>query len=158
MIYRGERDKQMRDADKLTARQQRFIDHYLENGGNSAAAAREAGYAEGSAKVTGCRLLTKANLKQTIEGKRTEMSQNSEDRRAKWISHLEHLALSAKRESDQLRAVETLIKAEGWAQPEKSEVVTFAGNFLADLSLDEPIDEVKAQDPGLKPIEINDLH
>jgi hypothetical protein len=158
MIYRGERDKQMRDADKLTARQQRFIDHYLENGGNSAAAAREAGYAEGSAKVTGCRLLTKANLKQTIEGKRTEMSQNSEDRRAKWISHLEHLALSAKRESDQLRAVETLIKAEGWAQPEKSEVVTFAGNFLADLSLDEPIDEVKVQDPGLKPIEINDLH
>lgn len=148
----------MRDDKKLTARQERFIDHYLENGGNSAAAAREAGYAEGSAKVTGCRLLTKANLKQTIEGKRTEMSQNSEDRRAKWISHLEHLALSAKRESDQLRAVETLIKAEGWAQPEKSEVVTFAGNFLADLSLDEPIDEVKVQDPGLKPIEINDLH
>lgn len=148
----------MRDDKKLTARQERFIDHYLENGGNSAAAAREAGYAEGSAKVTGCRLLTKANLKQTIEGKRTEMSQNSEDRRAKWISHLEHLALSAKRESDQLRAVETLIKAEGWAQPEKSEVVTFAGNFLADLSLDEPIDEVEAQDPGLKPIEINDLH
>lgn len=148
----------MRDDKKLTARQERFIDHYLENGGNSAAAARQAGYAEGSAKVTGCRLLTKANLKQTIEGKRTEMSQNSEDRRAKWISHLEHLALSAKRESDQLRAVETLIKAEGWAQPEKSEVVTFAGNFLADLSLDEPIDEVKVQDPGLKPIEINDLH
>ena len=148
----------MRDDKKLTARQERFIDHYLENGGNSAAAAREAGYAEGSAKVTGCRLLTKANLKQTIEGKRTEMSQNSEDRRAKLISHLEHLALSAKRESDQLRAVETLIKAEGWAQPEKSEVVTFAGNFLADLSLDEPIDEVKVQDPGLKPIEINDLH
>jgi phage terminase small subunit len=148
----------VRDDKKLTARQERFIDHYLENGGNSAAAAREAGYAEGSAKVTGCRLLTKANLKQTIEGKRTEMSQNSEDRRAKWISHLEHLALSAKRESDQLRAVETLIKAEGWAQPEKSEVVTFAGNFLADLSLDEPIDEVKVQDPGLKPIEINDLH
>ena len=86
------------------------------------------------------------------------MSQNSEDRRAKWISHLEHLALSAKRESDQLRAVETLIKAEGWAQPEKSEVVTFAGNFLADLSLDEPIEEVKAQDPGPKPLEINDLH
>jgi phage terminase small subunit len=148
----------VRDDKKLTARQERFIDHYLENGGNSAAAARQAGYAEGSAKVTGCRLLTKANLKQTIEGKRTEMSQNSEDRRAKWISHLEHLALSAKRESDQLRAVETLIKAEGWAQPEKSEVVTFAGNFLADLSLDEPIDEVKVQDPGLKPIEINDLH
>jgi phage terminase small subunit len=148
----------VRDDKKLTARQERFIDHYLENGGNSAAAAREAGYAEGSAKVTGCRLLTKANLKQTIEGKRTEMSQNSEDRRAKWISHLEHLALSAKRESDQLRAVETLIKAEGWAQPEKSEVVTFAGNFLADLSLDEPIEEVKAQDPGPKPLEINDLH
>jgi phage terminase small subunit len=148
----------VRDDKKLTARQERFIDHYLENGGNSAAAARQAGYAEGSAKVTGCRLLTKANLKQTIEGKRTEMSQNSEDRRAKWISHLEHLALSAKRESDQLRAVETLIKAEGWAQPEKSEVVTYSGNFLADLSLDEPIDEVEAQDPGLKPIEINDLH
>ena len=148
----------MRETDKLTARQERFVDHYLENGGNSAAAAREAGYAEGSAKVTGCRLLTKANLKQTIEGKRHEMSQNSEDRRAKWISHLEHLALSAERESDQLRAVETLIKAEGWAQPDKTEVTTYSGNFLADLSLDEPIDEVKVLEPGSKAIEINDLH
>ena len=148
----------MRDDKKLTARQERFIDHYLENGGNSAAAARQAGYAEGSAKVTGCRLLTKANLKQTIEGKRTEMSQKTTDRRRKYILHLEHLALSAKKEADQLRAVETLIKAEGWAQPDKTEVTTYSGNFLADLSLDEPIDEVEAQDPGLKPIEINDLH
>ena len=155
MIYRGERDKQMRDTDKLTPRQERFVDHYLENGGNSAAAAREAGYAEGSAKVTGCRLLTKANLKQTIEGKRHEMSQNSEDRSQKWISHLEHLALSAERESDQLRAVETLIKAEGWAQPEKTEVTTFAGNFLADLDLG---DEVEPLGPGSKPIENKDLH
>lgn len=145
----------MRDDEKLTPRQERFVDHYLENGGNSAAAAREAGYAEGSAKVTGCRLLTKANLKQTIEGKRHEMSQNSEDRRAKWISHLEHLALSAEKESDQLRAVETLIKAEGWAQPEKSEVTTYSGNFLADLDLG---DEVEPLNPGINSIENKDLH
>jgi len=145
----------VRDDEKLTPRQERFVDHYLENGGNSAAAAREAGYAEGSAKVTGCRLLTKANLKQTIEGKRHEMSQNSEDRRAKWISHLEHLALSAEKESDQLRAVETLIKAEGWAQPEKSEVTTYSGNFLADLDLG---DEVEPLNPGINSIENKDLH
>jgi len=155
---RGERDKQMRDDQRLTAKQERFIECYLSNGMNGAAAAREAGYSERTAKEQGYENLTKPHLKQAIDRKRHEMSEETTDRRQKWISHLEHLALSAERESDQLRAVETLIKAEGWAQPDKTEVTTYSGNFLADLSLDEPIDEVKVLEPGSKPIEINDLH
>ena len=145
----------MRDEDKLTAKQERFIECYLSNGMNGAAAAREAGYSERTAKEQGYENLTKPHLKQAIDRKRQEMSENSEDRRRKYISHLERLALSAERESDQLRAVETLIKAEGWAQPEKSEVTTFAGNFLADLDLG---DEVEPLGPGSKPIENKDLH
>ena len=158
MIYRGERDKQMRDDQRLTAKQERFIECYLSNGMNGAAAAREAGYSEHTARETAYENLTKPHIKSAIDSKRHEMSEETTDRRRKYILHLEHLALSAEKESDQLRAVETLIKAEGWAAAEKSEVVTFSGNFLADLDLDEPIDEVKAQDPGSKPIEINDLH
>jgi len=145
----------VRDEDKLTAKQERFIECYLSNGMNGAAAAREAGYSERTAKEQGYENLTKPHLKQAIDRKRQEMSENSEDRRRKYISHLERLALSAERESDQLRAVETLIKAEGWAQPEKSEVTTFAGNFLADLDLG---DEVEPLGPGSKPIENKDLH
>jgi phage terminase small subunit len=122
---------------------------------NGAAAAREAGYSERTAKEQGYENLTKPHLKQAIDRKRQEMSENSEDRRQKWISHLEHLALTAERESDQLRAVETLIKAEGWAQPEKSEVTTYAGNFLADLDLG---DEVEPLNPGSNPLENKDLH
>lgn len=145
----------MRETDKLTAKQERFIECYLSNGMNGAAAAREAGYSERTAKEQGYENLTKPHLKQAIDRKRQEMSENSEDRRQKWISHLEHLALTAERESDQLRAVETLIKAEGWAQPEKSEVTTYAGNFLADLDLG---DEVEPLNPGSNSLENKDLH
>lgn len=49
----------------LTGRQAAFCEAYADNG-NAAAAARQAGYAAGSAKVTGSRLLTKANVLERI--------------------------------------------------------------------------------------------
>lgn len=76
------------------------------------------------------------------------MSRESEERRARWIAHLEHLAAGAEKESDQLRAVEQLFKAEGWSAPEKQEVTSFSGTFLADLDLEE----------DAEPLQINDLH
>jgi phage terminase small subunit len=53
----------------LTGRQAAFCDSYADLG-NAAAAARQAGYAAGSAKVTGSRLLTNANVLARIEALR----------------------------------------------------------------------------------------
>lgn len=137
----------MSEDRKLTERQRRFIDEYMACG-NGAEAARRAGYSEGIAKVQASENLTKQNIKAEIERRRREMSEDSEDRRAKWISALEALASSADKDADKLRAIEGLFKAEGWLAPEKSEVVALNGAFLAEIDLD---DEEN-------PPDINDLH
>ena len=49
--------------DIVTERQRSFADAYLETG-NAAEAARRAGYAEGSARQTGGKILTKSDVKQ----------------------------------------------------------------------------------------------
>ena len=76
------------------------------------------------------------------------MSEESEDRRAKWITALEALASGADKDADKLRAIEGLFKAEGWLAPDKSEVVAINGAFLAEIDLD---DEEN-------PPDFNDLH
>lgn len=57
----------------LTAKQQRFADEYLIDC-NATQAAIRAGYAPESAKVTGARLLTNANLKAYIDTRLAEIS------------------------------------------------------------------------------------
>ena len=137
----------MSEDRKLTERQRRFIDEYMACG-NGAEAARRAGYSEGIAKVQASENLTKQNVKAEIERRRQQMSEESEDRRAKWILALEQLASSADKDADKLRAIEGLFKAEGWLAPEKSEVVALNGAFLADIDLEEEEN----------PPDINDLH
>ena len=132
---------------KLTERQRRFIDEYMACG-NGAEAARRAGYSEGIARVQASENLTKQNIKAEIERRTREMSEESEDRRAKWILRLEGLADDADKDADKLRAIEGLFKAEGWLAPDKAEVVSINGAFLAEIDLD---DEEN-------PPDINDLH
>lgn len=132
---------------KLTERQRRFVDEYMACG-NGAEAARRAGYSEGIAKVQASENLTKQNVKAEIDRRRQELSEESEDRRAKWISRLEALAIDAEKDADKLRAIEGLFKAEGWLAPDKAEVVSFSGSFLAEIDLEE--DE--------NPIDFSDLH
>lgn len=55
----------------LTVRQQRFVDAYVLSG-NASDAAREAGYSEGSAKVTASRLLTKPNVSSALAARQAE--------------------------------------------------------------------------------------
>lgn len=50
-----------------TELQQRFAEAYVENGGNGAAAAREAGYAESSAAQEAARLLKNKNVLEAIK-------------------------------------------------------------------------------------------
>ena len=100
-------------------------------------------------------LLENISVKAAIEAIRANMSKESEDRRAEWIEQLEQLGKLADKDSDRLRAIETLFKAEGWVAPEKQEIVQFNGAFLADLDLEEPeIEELLAVNPS----DINDLH
>lgn len=132
---------------KLTERQRRFVEEYMASG-NGADACRRAGYSEKVARVQAVENLAKPNIKAEIERRTREMSEDSEDRRAKWISRLEALAIDAEKDADKLRAIEGLFKAEGWLAPEKSEVVALNGAFLAEIDLED--DE--------NPPDINDLH
>lgn len=68
-------------ADKLSARQQRFVDEYLVDL-NATQAAIRAGYAERGARVQGCRLLAQPNVDAAIQRgaakrqRRTEIDQD----------------------------------------------------------------------------------
>ena len=135
---------------KLTERQRRFVEEYMACG-NGTEACRRAGYSQNSETVLRVQAhenLAKPNIKAEIDRRRQEMSEDSEDRRAKWISRLEALAIDAEKDADKLRAIEGLFKAEGWLAPEKSEVVALNGAFLAEIDLED--DE--------NPPDINDLH
>ena len=122
---------------KLNMRQQKFVDHYASSG-NATRSAELSGYTHPN--VQGPRLLVNVGVKRAIEAIRDDMSKESEDRRDRWINALEDLGVSAEKDSDRLRAIEQLFKAEGWQAPEKQEIVQFNGAFLADLDLDD--DEV----------------
>lgn len=50
----------------MTIKQEKFCDEYILNGGNSAAAARAAGYAAESARVTGSRLINRQDVRQAV--------------------------------------------------------------------------------------------
>ena len=129
-----ERDKQTDKVKRLNLRQQKFVDHYLSTG-NATRAADYAGYRHPN--VQAFRLLDNISVKASIEAIRDNMSKDSEARRADWVLQLEQLGAGAEKDSDRLRAIEQLFKAEGWIAPEKSEVVQYDATFLADLDLDE---------------------
>lgn len=59
----------MAKQNQVTQRQAAFVRGYVKHG-NAARAARDAGYAVNSARVTGCRLLTRANIQTEIAAER----------------------------------------------------------------------------------------
>ena len=136
----------------INLRQQKFVEYYTETG-NATRSADLAGYTHPN--VQGPRLLVNVGVKASIEAIRANMSKESEDRRAEWVSRLEDLGVSAEKDSDRLRAIEQLFKAEGWVAPEKQEIVQFNGAFLADLDLDD--DDVGEIDATI-PLDNSDLH
>tara|TARA_R110002153_G_scaffold92322_5_gene224306 strand:+ start:7243 stop:7692 length:450 start_codon:yes stop_codon:yes gene_type:complete len=140
------------EAKPLNMRQQKFVDYYSTSG-NATRSAEAAGYRHPN--VQAFRLLENISVKASIEAIRDDMAKDTEDRRAKWVSRLEDLGVSAEKDSDRLRAIEQLFKAEGWVAPEKQEIVQFNGAFLADLDLD---DEEVGEIQGEIPFENNDMH
>lgn len=141
------------ESKKLTLKQQKFVENYAQSG-NGAESARLAGYSATVAKVQAHENLTKPNVKSALAEKRAEISAENADKREFFISHLETLAKTAQKEADQLRAVEMLMKAQGWNAPDKQEISQYASTFLADLDMSQ-------EDPAANlenTLKNNDLH
>tara|TARA_R100000388_G_C7229660_1_gene153874 strand:- start:875 stop:1306 length:432 start_codon:yes stop_codon:yes gene_type:complete len=126
---------------KLTTKEQLFVMEYLAcNSG--AEAARRAGYSENAAKEIAYENLTKPHIKNAIEQKRTEQLGDIESRTDWLVNRLTAEATDENNgESTRVRALEVLGKVFGSYAPEKAEVTTYSGAFLADLDLNEPLDD-----------------
>lgn len=121
----------------LTDRQERFVVEYLATA-NGAEAARRAGYSERTAKQMANQNLTLPYLKEAITQKREQIMSDTEDKVA-WL--VERLTVEAtdgnNNDSTRVRALEVLGRVYGIYQPDKQEIKTYSGTFLADLDLDE---------------------
>ena len=71
----------------MLKRQELFVEHYSRCG-NAAESARLAGYAPGSAKVTGCRLLTNANVRAALRQRQEALSAESRLSRVKVVNEI----------------------------------------------------------------------
>jgi hypothetical protein len=96
-------------APQLTARQTRFVEEYIVSG-NAAAAARAAGYGERSAKVTACRMLTKANLKTAIAAKKHAVAADFELRRENIIGAIMQAIAMAKEQQSPSTMISGLVQ------------------------------------------------
>lgn len=95
----------------LTAKEQRFVAEYLVDFVGSDAAKR-AGYAPNSAKVTASRLLTKPEIKAAVESKRAKQIESTDLTAARVLEELRRVAFSDLRtlfdEKGDLRPLHTL--------------------------------------------------
>tara|TARA_R100001440_G_scaffold56505_1_gene76287 strand:+ start:64 stop:474 length:411 start_codon:yes stop_codon:yes gene_type:complete len=133
---------------KLTDRQERFVIEYLACA-NGAEAARAAGYSEKTARQMANENLTKPYIVAAIEAKRSELMSDKEDKVGWLISKLEAEATAeGNTDSTRVRALELLLKVHGGFAPEKTEITSFDGTFLADLE-EEPVQNVN---------QVSDLH
>ena len=133
---------------KLTDRQERFVIEYLACA-NGAEAARAAGYTERTARQMANENLTKPYIVSAIEAKRSELMADKEDKVAWLIGKLEAEATAeGNTDSTRVRALELLLKVHGGFAPEKTEITSFDGTFLADLE-EEPVQNVN---------QVSDLH
>ena len=140
---------------KLTDRQERFVVEYLACA-NGAEAARRAGYSEHTARQMANENLSKPDIKAAITQKREQIMSETEDKVEWLINRLTSEAIDdGNGEATRVRALEVLGKIYGAFAPEKQEVTTYSGAFLADLDLDEGQFEAL---PEEKPNELSDLH
>jgi len=99
----------------LTAREQAFVLAFVgEAAGNQAKAAELAGYAKGSAKVTACRLMQKANVKAAIANRAANLTRQSIADAAERREILTAIARSKDSEHrDVAKAIDVLNKMDG---------------------------------------------
>lgn len=63
---RSKRTENKKNGKKLTPKQEAFAAEYIKNGGNATQAAKDAGYAEARAAITGCENVRKSNISESI--------------------------------------------------------------------------------------------
>jgi phage terminase small subunit len=125
------------ETKKLTSRQERFVVEYLACA-NGAEAARRAGYSEHTARQMAAENLSKPYIAEAITQKREQIMSETEDKVEWLINRLTSEAIDdGNGEATRVRALEVLGKIYGAFAPEKQEVTTYSGAFLADLDLDE---------------------
>ena len=141
-----------KDLKPLNFRQERFVMEYVATG-NATRSAETAGYTHPNHQAF--RLLLNNSVKAAITAKRNELMSNSEEKLASYVSQLETESRDADQSGTRVRALELLIKVVGGFAPEKQEVTSYHGSFLADLDLDEAdLDELLVETSK----EIKDLH
>ena len=141
-----------KDLKPLNFRQERFVMEYVATG-NATRSAETAGYTHPNHQAF--RLLLNNSVKAAITAKRNELMSNSEDKLASYVAQLEAESRDADQSGTRVRALELLIKVVGGFAPEKQEVTSYHGSFLADLDLDEAdLDELLVETSK----EIKDLH
>ena len=141
-----------KDLKPLNFRQERFVMEYVATG-NATRSAETAGYTHPNHQAF--RLLLNNSVKAAITAKRNELMQDSEDKLASYVTQLEAESRDADQSGTRVRALELLIKVVGGFAPEKQEVTSYHGSFLADLDLDEAdLDELLVENSK----EIKDLH
>lgn len=96
----------------LTPRQQRFVEAYVLDR-NAARAARSAGYSANGAKVTACRLLTKANLQAALAAKEAELAARLQIDRAAVVGGIFEAIGTARLQGDAAQAIR------GWVEVAK---------------------------------------
>jgi len=129
-----------KDLKPLNFRQERFVMEYVSTG-NATRSAETAGYTHPNHQAF--RLLLNNSVKAAITAKRNELMSDSEEKLASYVSQLEAESRDADQSGTRVRALELLIKVVGGFAPEKQEVTSYHGSFLADLDLDEAdVDEL----------------
>ena len=94
---------------KLSPKQHKFVDRYLVLG-NATKAAELAGYAKNSAKVTGARLLTNANISKIIRDRQQKAENKADVTMEWWLKEVKHLVDKAEKDSDKAKGLEMLGK------------------------------------------------
>ena len=118
----------------LTFRQERFVSEFVATG-NATRSAETAGYAHPNHQAF--RLLVNISVKAAIDAERNRLMSDSDTKLASYVSQLEAESRDADQSGTRVRALELLIKVLGGFAPEKQEVTSFHGAFLADLDLEE---------------------
>tara|TARA_R110000823_G_scaffold314049_1_gene442377 strand:+ start:491 stop:931 length:441 start_codon:yes stop_codon:yes gene_type:complete len=139
-------------AKPVNLRQEKFVMEYLASG-NATQSAERAGYTHPNHQAF--RLLLNNSVKAAIESKRAELMNDSELKLASYVASLEVESRDADQSGTRVRALELLIKVVGGFAPEKQEVHSYHGAFLADLDMiEDEVDELLVD----KVNDINDLH
>ena len=105
--------------DSLTDKQERFVEEYLVDLNASAAAVR-AGYAEGSAGVSGCRLLKEYKIQRLIAEKRKSVAEYAEVSVVRILEEYRRIAFADLRDVVQVRDGQVYITDTDALTPEQA--------------------------------------